>query len=551
MNTLYRGGVLPFLPFWTIILTMNETGSLGIIKTIFLGKRYSRITSINDKARWMTMNLIFTIVMVPLFLFGISAMEDDPVRAAINFSIAGICILTLILLRTNISLQILPLIPVTLFGLYCVFLLSKGELFLWLAVWFFAYPLIAIFLCQLLKGIIASTIGIAAAAALLYYPSLSPAVYNTDPLIKSRFIAGYMLIFILTIIFGYVNVLKDKKEETLNAELESERDGLKKVVDKATSEISIHLQKATEDGKKLNKAIIESSQSLGLITENMEATLEETNIQLVSVEQTSDHVSQIVRSIDNLEEAVILQASHISSSSASIEEMVANIASIRSIAAGISKTVEILSNSSASGNTMLQKLSEEVNHLHERSAMLQEANKIIEDIAAKTNLLAMNAAIEAAHAGETGKGFAVVAAEVRKLAESASNESKSISEEINKMERSIKSIGGVTGETVRSMNLIFNEITSMDSAFAQVNSAVEEQAAGGAAILTALKSIKEETERVRGGSEDIQIQSGSISNEMQKLQQISGNVTKRVNEVSEASKQIASFLDNAKKVVSA
>ena len=493
----------------------------------------------------MTMNGIFSVAMVPLIIFGINGMAEDPTRAGINFAIAGVCVMSLILMRTNMSLKILPIIPVALFGLYCIFLLYSGGLYMWLAVWFFAFPLISIFLCQMIKGVIASVLGLVLASTLLYRPGISP-VYDMEPSIKFRFVAGFIFILLLTILFEWINILKDRKEVTLNAELAYERDNLKQEINKATYEISDHLQKATDGGKHLNKVIVESSQALETITGNMEITLEETNTQLLSVDQTSDHVSKIVKSIDNLEEAVGLQASHISNSSASIEEMVANIDSIRSVVSEISKTTDTLTNSSASGNAMLQKLAEEVGQLHERSKMLQEANKIIDDIAAKTNLLAMNAAIEAAHAGETGKGFAVVASEVRKLAELAGKESKSISDEITKMEKSIQSITGVTEETVQSMNLIFSEITAMDNAFAQVNSAVEEQASGGAQILASLKSIKDETERVRSGSEDIHVKSGSISGEMQKLQQISVNVTKRVNEVNEASKQIASFLDSAK-----
>ncbi|MCL2093129.1 MAG: methyl-accepting chemotaxis protein [Treponema sp.] len=528
---------------------MADETSSSILSTIFLGRRYSRITSLNMRARYATMTGIFTLAMVPLGIFGLNSMADDPTRATINFGIVGVCILSLTLMRTRLSLRILPLFPVSLFGLYCLFLLYGGGLYLWLSVWIFAFPLIAIFLLEMFRGVIASILVIGAASALLYMPGIS-AAYEADPQMKFRYIAGFVFVLFLTIIFERVNMLKDKKEEALHEELTHERDKLQNEITRATSDITSHLEKATNDSTQLNKVILESSSALGSIRENMEGTLSETNVQLSSVDQTWEYVAKIVTSIDNLEESVISQASHISDSSASIEEMVANIESIRSVAAGISKTVDTLTNSSANGNAMLQKLAEEVEHLHQRSEMLQEANKIIEDIAAKTNLLAMNAAIEAAHAGETGKGFAVVASEVRKLAESASKESKSISEEISKMEDSINSITSVTEQTVKSMNLIFNEITSMDRAFSQVNSAVDEQASGGAQILHALKSIKDETEKVRTGSEDIHVQSGSISTEMQKLQEISMSVTKRVTEVNDASKQISSFLDSAKEIVS-
>jgi len=396
-------------------------------------------------------------------------------------------------------------------------------------------------------GVIKSTIVIIAAAILLYRPG--SAAFEFEGAIKFRYLAGYIFIFALTMVFEYVGIKKDKKEAVLNDELNKERDNLKKEVEKATADISAHLEKATADGEKLNNVIQESSSALNVIHGNTEETLTETTTQLKSVEQTSEHISQIVKSINNLEEAVESQASHISNSSASIEQMVANIASIRSITNEITKTADNLAQASASGNEKMQKLAAEVQDLHVRAETLQEANKIIQDISAKTNLLAMNAAIEAAHAGDSGKGFAVVADEIRKLAEMAGKESKHIKEEIRNMDNSIRSIGGVTGETVKSMSLIFNEIKAMDSAFSQVSNAIEEQAEGGVQILKAISSIKDETGIVRTGSEDIQTQSGSIFNEMQKLQQISENVTRKVNEVNEASKQISTVLDNAKEII--
>jgi len=396
-------------------------------------------------------------------------------------------------------------------------------------------------------GVITSTVVIIAAAVLLNRPGT--AAYEMEFAIKFRYIAGYIFIFALTIVFEYVGIKKDKKEAILNEELNNERDNLKKEVEKATADISAHLEKATANGEKLNHVILDSSVALNVIHGNTEETLVETTTQLKSVEQTSEYISKIVKSINNLDEAVESQASHISNSSASIEQMVANIGSVKTITNEITKTADNLAQASASGNEKMQKLIAEVENLRERSVTLQEANKIIQDISAKTNLLAMNAAIEAAHAGESGKGFAVVADEIRKLAEMAGKESKNIKQEIKNMDISIQSIGGVTEETVKSMNLIFNEIRTMDSAFSQVNSAVEEQAQGGSQILKAIASIKDETEIVRTGSEDIQTQSGSIFNEMQKLQQISGNVTRKVNEVNEASKQISTVLDNAKEII--
>ena len=320
------------------------------------------------------------------------------------------------------------------------------------------------------------------------------------------------------------------------------RDSLKKGIDS----LNDHIQKMSATSKQLNDVIIESSDKLEVINDNMHEMKSETDIQMTSVTQTSDSVKEIVKFIDSLDGAVHTQASHINQSSAAIEQMVANIASIRTIVENVSKATEILSKSSASGQSMLLKLGEEIQGIKKQSVTLQNANKSIAAIAANTNILAMNAAIEAAHAGESGKGFAVVASEIRKLAELSAKESDAISAEIRKIEQRITHVTTVSNETVESMNSMFTEIKEMDKSFTQVDNAVSEQAAGGAQILNALKHIQELTVHVLNESEMIQTQSGVIYQEMETLQQISLNVTKRAGEVNDASEVISSLLEDTK-----
>jgi methyl-accepting chemotaxis protein len=308
------------------------------------------------------------------------------------------------------------------------------------------------------------------------------------------------------------------------------------------------LGKQTNISRNLNTAIRQSSEGLGVITSNMDMVRNKTDVQLGSVVQTSEAVEEIIQHIDSLEKAVEIQTLNIAKSSESIEQMVQGTDAVRSVVYQAHKTTSDLGKSSEAGRKMLSRLTEELNLIADQSAFLEQANTTLVNIAAQTNILAMNAAIEAAHAGEAGRGFAVVAGEVRKLAASSDKESASISAEVKKMRASIANIQGASVETVETMGTMFTKITDMGVSFDTVNSAVEAQSSNGARILDALTALRETTEQVRGGSVEIQNKSGLIYGTVENLKTISLEVNQNVLGVQKASKGIAASLDTAQKI---
>jgi methyl-accepting chemotaxis protein len=303
--------------------------------------------------------------------------------------------------------------------------------------------------------------------------------------------------------------------------------------------------------KNLHESIRVSSDGLGVINSNMESVQERTNSQITSVRQTAESVEEIIHRIGSLEDAVKIQGENITRSSGSIEQMVQDIGSVREVVSKASTLTEELSKSSDAGRKTLNSLTEELTRITEQSAFLEEANAALVNIAAQTNILAMNAAIEAAHAGEAGKGFAVVSGEVRKLAEESNRESNSISQQIKNMRDGIDRIRQVSTETVDTMGSMFTDVKDMQASFNTVNSAVEAQASNGKQILEALNALRNTTEQVRNGSEKIQQESEVIHGTVESLMGISTTVNESVIGVQTASKDITKSLDVARKIAEA
>jgi methyl-accepting chemotaxis protein len=298
----------------------------------------------------------------------------------------------------------------------------------------------------------------------------------------------------------------------------------------------------------LKEAILNSSQELEVITNNMDAVRQKTDIQVSSVDNASDTVTEIVHDINAFDEVVETQALNISRSSESIEQMVKDTESVHTVVHNATQTTQNLGKSAEESKKMLGHLMEELKRIAEQSVFLEEANATLVNIAAQTNILAMNAAIEAAHAGESGRGFAVVAGEIRTLAVSSDKESTSISQEIKRMRIAIANIQKASNQTVDAMSAMFTEVTDMGSSFERVNTVVEAQAANSSQVLKALSTLKETTEQVKNGSGDIQKQSALIQKTVEHLNGIAKDVNESMLDVEKATKNIDSSLEVARKI---
>jgi CheY-like chemotaxis protein len=188
--------------------------------------------------------------------------------------------------------------------------------------------------------------------------------------------------------------------------------------------------------------------------------------------------------------------------------MTANIQSVTKTLIDNSKNVTELQGASQNGKTGLQKVAQEILEIAKDSEGLLEINAVMENIASQTNLLSMNAAIEAAHAGEAGRGFAVVAGEIRKLAESSGKQSKTTAEMLKKIKASIDSITVSSNEVLSRFEVIDTGVKTVSEHEGNIRSAMEEQEVGGRQILESVAHLKGINASVKKGAGEM-LESGN------------------------------------------
>ncbi|MBU0934901.1 MAG: hypothetical protein KKI09_13835 [Spirochaetes bacterium] len=273
-----------------------------------------------------------------------------------------------------------------------------------------------------------------------------------------------------------------------------------------------------------------------------------------------NHIVTLIQDLENfagtMENLVENQGASIHQTTAATEEMMGNINSISKHIEDTKRGVEELVRHSEQGKDNLDAILTAVSSVAEKSQIMLDAVAVISGIAETTNLLAMNAAIEAAHAGDAGKGFSVVADEIRNLAEQTAKQSQDIAEELATAKNSIDRAVQASGSAGSSFANVLDGVQKVANHMTEIEHAMSEQAAGSSQISSTMLQMNEATAKVRDGAGVLRKKSVEMGRQTEQLtsanhsiQQAAEAVGTRIVDIDNSTKAVLQLTEENNKLL--
>jgi methyl-accepting chemotaxis protein len=295
-------------------------------------------------------------------------------------------------------------------------------------------------------------------------------------------------------------------------------------------------------GQELANIASENSASINQITASMSSSKSNLANMNNEVQQSNSSIKELTDSINAISERIEEQASAINESSSSIEEMAGSIQNMRKIAQTKKNRLEELKRIANQGLEKMESSVESVDKINSSTNFVLESVELIDNVSSQTDLLAMNAAIEAAHVGEAGKGFAVVAEEIRKLSDQTMSNSQVGRESLQKIVTDIGNANDLNKDTGSVISELVNGIDEVDASMAELLNGMNELAFGSREIVKAVERLLSISDEIKQENLEIKNNINAISRNIEGVAEISNQTSLNIDETSSGTSQINSTM---------
>jgi methyl-accepting chemotaxis protein len=414
---------------------------------------------------------------------------------------------------------------------------------------------------------IAMLIGSSAYGRLRFLPDSSAELWLADFILL--FLLGMTLTFINIYILARTTVGRLRRNQEQLIQLTAQKDLSQQIpldqfdeigrIVQATNRFITYLKTIFDAIARASAKVSASAQTLHAYSADAAAALEtadqaQKDVQSAALNQIQmeadmlNKLSSVAEAAKTVAAKVEEQASFVSQSSASISEMAANIASVTRLTEKAEDLSANLLSTTKEGEANLQEMVVTMKAIQESSLSISSIIKMIQKIAAQTNLLAMNAAIEAAHAGEYGAGFAVVADEIRSLAETSAQNAKEIVQLMNDMHGKIESGVTKSGHTQTAFTGISQGVQQTEELMKTIAASMEEQKAATQEILKATESMVDATSVIKQLAQDQSSHTQELASAMEVINRSSRNIEQAIQGEQQALETMSRAIGSAAKL---
>ena len=262
------------------------------------------------------------------------------------------------------------------------------------------------------------------------------------------------------------------------------------------------------------------------------------------ISRSSSAVEEIAKTINSLKNQIENQTTAVTQSTASVEQMIASLSSVADTIQGKKQSTQRLNLTAKTGGEKIDATNKIIQLVLNDADSIINLVSIINSVSSQTNVLAINAAIEGARAGVNGKGFSVISQERKKLAESTSDNAKSISTVLEGTVQKMHMASAAGLEMKDAFKNIEDDVTEVAGAFDEIMQSTAELSLGGAAILTATSELARAQDRIREGATGITSGAGEISESMLEVKSISSDVTNSMSQIVSTVAEITQVIVN-------